>query len=91
MQLHYFVQDFDQSDSCSIGSTEDGDSNIEDWLEELYFDDGKKQDLSHDDIGRLKLLLRKLICCDPDGRYMANTAVRDIWFENSQDIERRGM
>lgn len=90
-QLHYSVQDFDQSDSRSMGSTEDGDSNIEDWLEKLYFDEVKKLDLSHDDIGKLKLLLRKLICCDPDGRYMANTAVRDVWFEDSQDIEKMGM
>ncbi|KAI9840047.1 MAG: hypothetical protein M1819_000240 [Sarea resinae] len=75
------------------GSTESPADNksaidIEDWLEELYFnnndddDDCKKQDLSPHEIRSLKRLLRKLLCCDPEARYMADIAVRDGWFED---------
>ena len=54
--------------------TEERGPSLQEWLEEMYFDGERKEDLAKDDITRLGEIIAKLLRFEPDKR----ASVREI-------------
>lgn len=54
--------------------------NLQEWLEELYFDERRTPDLTRDDIGSLGKLIARLLCFQPSARASAKQILDDPWF-----------
>ncbi|MCJ1253632.1 hypothetical protein MMC24_001444 [Lignoscripta atroalba] len=68
---------YDHAGGCS----EHGDPvSLERWLEETYFDEDKKQDLSPANIQTLGALLRQMLRFNPGARPPVTELVRHPWF-----------
>lgn len=67
----------------SLEPTEEDRYNLQQWLEEIYFDDEKTPHLTHEDIMQLSLTLRKMLRFDPSERYAALEILKDDWFLGS--------
>ncbi|GAQ39530.1 unnamed protein product [Aspergillus niger] len=62
--------------------TEDGGPGLQEWLEEMYFDGERKEDLSRDDIVELGRIIRKLLRFEPGARTSVEEILNDPWFRD---------
>ena len=60
--------------SGEIGGT------LQDWLEETYFDEDKKQDLTTQDIKMLGGIVARMLRFEPSTRAPARDILNDPWF-----------
>lgn len=60
--------------SGEIGGT------LQDWLEETYFDEDKKQDLTRQDIKTLGRIVARMLRFEPSTRASAREILNDPWF-----------
>lgn len=65
----------------NIGPSAD-EPNLQDWLEEVYFDDRKKPDMTRDDIARLGRIISRLLHFEPSARASARQVLDDPWFND---------
>ncbi|OJZ90478.1 hypothetical protein ASPFODRAFT_28968 [Aspergillus luchuensis CBS 106.47] len=63
-------------------ATEAGGSGLQEWLEEMYFDGERKEDMTRDDIVELGRIIRKLLRFEPGARASVEEILNDPWFEN---------
>lgn len=54
--------------------------NLQEWLEELYFDERQIPDLTREDIVRLGKIIGSLLCFEPSARASARQVLDDSWF-----------
>jgi hypothetical protein len=62
------------------GATETSGHNLQEWLEEIYFD-SPRPDLSRQDIVRLGQIVGKLLHFEPSARASAKQVLDDPWFD----------
>ncbi|KAJ5413494.1 hypothetical protein N7465_005799 [Penicillium sp. CMV-2018d] len=55
--------------------------NLQEWLEELYFDSPHSPDLTKEDIARLGQIIRSLLLFEPSARASAKQVLDDSWFD----------
>ena len=55
--------------------------NLQEWLEELYFDSPHSPDLTKEDIARLGQIIRSLLLFEPSARASAKQVLEDPWFD----------
>ena len=60
----------DNSPACSL----------QDWLEEMYFDGERREDMSREDIMRVGVLIGSMLQMEPTARAPARAVIRDAWF-----------
>ncbi|KAL5115643.1 hypothetical protein ACEQ8H_006442 [Pleosporales sp. CAS-2024a] len=61
----------DNRDTCSL----------QDWLEEMYFDGERREDMSRQDIVRVGLLIASILRMEPSARAPAKAVLQDAWFK----------
>ncbi|PGH01512.1 hypothetical protein GX51_05199 [Blastomyces parvus] len=61
-------------------TTESCGSNLQEWLEEVYFDGRPSPDLIREDIGRLGQIIGRLLHFEPSARASARQVLNDSWF-----------
>lgn len=61
----------DRSSTCSL----------QDWLEQMYFDGERREDMSREDILRVGLLIGSMLRMEPSARASAKDVVQDAWFQ----------
>lgn len=54
--------------------------NLQEWLEELYFNRRQIPDLPREDIVRLRKIIGRLLCFEPSARASAREILDDPWF-----------
>jgi serine/threonine protein kinase len=62
------------------GTIESTGYNLQEWLEELYFDGSQRTDLTREDIARLGQIIGKLLRFEPSARASARQVLDDPWF-----------
>ncbi|KAL4762382.1 serine protein kinase [Aspergillus foveolatus] len=63
-------------------ASEDPKTRLQEWLEEMYFDGERKEDLTAQDIGRLGHIIQKLLRFDSSGRASARKILDDPLFRD---------
>lgn len=65
------------------GTTPDDDIiySLQGWLEEIYFDGTKVEDLGKADIRRIGALIRRMLRLEPSVRAPARDVLQDCWQE----------
>ncbi|CEL03982.1 hypothetical protein ASPCAL05116 [Aspergillus calidoustus] len=58
---------------------EDPAPNLQEWLEEVYFDGSRTHDLSSEDIVSLGHIISRLLCFEPSARASAKDILKDPW------------
>lgn len=61
-------------------ATENTGLNLQEWLEEVYFDDQPSPDLTREDIVRLGHVVGRLLHFEPSARASARQVLNDPWF-----------
>ncbi|GKZ23005.1 hypothetical protein AbraIFM66951_001235 [Aspergillus brasiliensis] len=61
---------------------EDRGPGLQEWLEEMYFDGERREDLTRDDIARLGRIIRKLLRFEPAARASVEEILNDPWFRD---------
>ena len=56
-------------------------SSLQEWLEEMYFDGERREDLSREDTVRVGVLIGSLLRMEPSARAAAKDVVQDPWFQ----------
>ncbi|KAF1971302.1 kinase-like protein [Bimuria novae-zelandiae CBS 107.79] len=67
-----------------MGSTSPGEMSgytLQGWLEEMYFDEERNEDLSREDISKVGELVRRMLRFEPSNRASASEILRDPWFK----------
>ncbi|PWY96163.1 serine protein kinase [Aspergillus sclerotioniger CBS 115572] len=66
------------------GSTimESSGPRLQEWLEEVYFDNEKKEDLTKEDIVQLGHIIQSLLRFEPSARASVKEVLNDPWFRN---------
>lgn len=54
--------------------------NLQEWLEELYFDSPHSPDLTKEDIARLGQIIESLLLFEPSARASAKQVLDNPWF-----------
>lgn len=63
-------------------SLDDGDNyTLQEWLEEVYFDNNKKAEFTREDIAKVGKLIGRMLKFEPSLRATASDALSDVWFE----------
>jgi serine/threonine-protein kinase SRPK3 len=62
----------DNSSTCSL----------QDWLEEMYFDGERREDISREDIVRVGMLIGSMLRMEPSARASAKAVIQDAWFQS---------
>lgn len=65
-------------DSASPG--EEASYSLQEWLEEMYFDGERKEDLTRKDIHKVGELVRRMLRFEPSMRASAKEILQDSWF-----------
>lgn len=52
---------------------------LQHWLEEIYFEEGKKNELSLEDIRKVGELVSKMLWFEPSSRVTASTLLENTW------------
>lgn len=60
-------------------ATEDG-YTLQTWLEEVYFEEGKENELGSEDIRKVGDLVKTMLRFEPSSRATAQTMLKDPWF-----------
>jgi serine/threonine-protein kinase SRPK3 len=55
--------------------------SLQDWLEEMYFDGERREDMSREDIVRVGVLIGSMLRMEPSARAPAKAVVQDAWFQ----------
>ena len=55
-------------------------STLQEWLEEMYFDGERKEDLTKEDIVKLGQIIRRLLRFEPSSRASVKDILDDPWF-----------
>ncbi|KPM42257.1 hypothetical protein AK830_g4292 [Neonectria ditissima] len=71
----------------SVGSSQTEDEEdktasthaLQQWLEEVYFDEGKKAELSPEDVRKLGELVTKMLWFEPSSRGTASSLLKSTW------------
>lgn len=71
---------WDTMNSKEVIPTGDVGLNLQEWLEEVYFDGRQKADLTKEDIGRLGRIIGRLLHFEPSARASARQILEDPWF-----------
>lgn len=68
------------------GSDKSGDCKytLQEWLEEVYFDDDYREDLAHEDIDKVGELVRKMLKFEPLLRASPEVILQDPWLKNGK-------
>ncbi|GCB17428.1 serine/threonine-protein kinase ATG1a [Aspergillus awamori] len=61
-------------------ATADNGPNLQEWLEEMYFDGERKEELTRDDIMELGRIIRELLRFEPAARASVKEILNDPWF-----------
>ena len=61
-------------------TAESSGPNLQEWLEEVYFDGRRTPDLTREDIMRLGGIIGSLLCFEPSARASARQILDDPWF-----------
>lgn len=61
-------------------TTESSGSNLQEWLEEVYFDSRLSPDLTREDIEKLGKIIGRLLHFKPSARASARQILNDSWF-----------
>jgi serine/threonine-protein kinase SRPK3 len=67
----------DKGEDVTAGSSE---PNLQEWLEEVYFDGRRTPDLTREDITRLGEIIGSLLYFEPSARASARQILDDPWF-----------
>jgi hypothetical protein len=54
---------------------------LQEWLEEMYFDGGRNDDLTQEDILKVGKLVRSMLQFEPSKRASAEEMLQDSWFK----------
>lgn len=54
---------------------------LQEWLEEMYFDGERREDMSREDIVRVGVLIESMLRMEPSARASARAVVQDAWFQ----------
>ena len=57
---------------------------LQEWLEQMYYDSVRKNDMTKEDIRILGGLIAKLLHFEPSKRASAKEVLSDPWFNNCQ-------
>ncbi|GKZ66815.1 hypothetical protein AnigIFM60653_003144 [Aspergillus niger] len=60
-------------------ATADNGPNLQEWLEEMYFDGERKEELTRDDIMELGRIIRELLRFEPAARASVKEILNDPW------------
>ncbi|OQE05541.1 hypothetical protein PENVUL_c023G08309 [Penicillium vulpinum] len=64
------------------GETPEGTApNLQEWLEEVYFESPQSPDLTRDDIARLGQIIGRVLLFEPSARASARQILEDPWFD----------
>ncbi|KAF2845256.1 kinase-like protein [Plenodomus tracheiphilus IPT5] len=65
------------------GTLSDNSSNcsLQDWLEEMYFDGERREDMSQEDIVQVGVLIGSMLRMEPSVRASAKAVVQVAWFQ----------
>lgn len=55
--------------------------SLQTWLEEMYFDGERREDISREDIVRVGVLIGSMLRMEPSSRASAKAVVQDAWFQ----------
>jgi hypothetical protein len=66
---------------------EKSDNHLQEWLEEIYFDNRKRQYFTRQDIVKIGKLVGMLLRFEPSMRASADEILRDPWFEDELSCE----
>ena len=55
---------------------------LQEWLEDVYFDGERREDLTGEDIAKLGQIIRKLLRFEPSARASASEILNDPWFRD---------
>lgn len=61
--------------------TDNAVPNLQEWLEELYFDSPQSPDLTREDIVKLGQIIGSLLRFEPSARASAKQVLDDPWFD----------
>jgi serine/threonine-protein kinase SRPK3 len=66
------------------------ENRLQGWLEEVYFDERKRQDFTRQDIVKVGDLVRRLLRFEPSTRASVDEILQDPWFkdENWEELLR---
>ncbi|XPT00654.1 Non-specific serine/threonine protein kinase [Ascochyta lentis] len=64
-------------------SNEEYPHSLQSWLEEMYFDGERSEDLSREDIIRVGALVRSMIRLEPSARASPKDILQDPWFREA--------
>lgn len=73
----------EMSDAMDAGdsiATESPGPQLQEWLEEVYFDSPQSADLTREDIVSLGRIIGRLLCFEPSARASARQVLDDPWF-----------
>ena len=62
------------------GVSESTGPNLQEWLEEVYFEGPRSSDLTKEDIVRLGRIIGRLLHFEPSARASARQVLEDPWF-----------
>lgn len=57
------------------------EQSLQEWLEEVYFDEEKNQDLSKEDTKRVGRVIGSMLRLEPGDRASAESVLGDAWFQ----------
>lgn len=63
-----------------IGAESSG-PRLQEWLEDMYFDGERREDLTGEDIAMLGQIIGKLLRFEPSARASAGEILSDPWFK----------
>jgi serine/threonine-protein kinase SRPK3 len=55
--------------------------SLQEWLEEMYFDGERREDLTREDIVQVGVLIGSMLRMEPSARALAKVVVQDAWFQ----------
>lgn len=64
----------------SASPGEKSGSTLQEWLEEMYFDGERNNDLTQEDILKVGKLVRSMLRLEPSKRASAKEMLQDSWF-----------
>lgn len=64
-----------------------GTHALQQWLEEVYFEEGKKEKLGLEDIRKVGELVRKLLWFEPRSRATASALLEDNWLGQDNQLK----
>ena len=76
-----------QQSWCVMDSKTPGEKSnytLQEWLEEMYFDGERNEDLTREDILKVGELVRRMLRFEPSMRTSAREILQDSWFKGEQ-------